>query len=151
MKKFFKLFIFTVLILLVVLLFWGYYIKDKNENPTEPQQQTVTNTRDAKNDDLTSYEAIHSKDGKSVTIRFIPKHDIENLKLKVLLSDSSNYLLDSQIITVGNVVEGQQYTVRATLPDNAFTKDKSIYYCEVSVNEGKITYSYQTGPGIYIN
>ena len=69
---------------------------------------------------------VYSGDKRSVTIRFVALYDIQNFQVKVVLNDKDGFLLDSQVITVGNVIHGQQYLVTVSLPDNDFTAYKQI-------------------------
>lgn len=149
MKKIVVIILRVILITLAIIFILGYFIKKRNETPPDPQEQIVTQTRKADNSDIENVDFVFSSDYKSVSIRFFGKNDIQNLTVKVLLRDSTDYLLDQQILTVGNVSKGQQYFVTATLPNNAFTHGKVIKTCELNVNSGTVTYSYMTGPGLY--
>lgn len=99
-----------------------------------------TGSRGVYNSDISNVDFACSNDRKSVTIRFVPKNDINNLRVLVELYDSSEYLLDSQVITVGGVIHGQQYTVTATLPNNQITAGKYIKSYTFHVYSGTVDY-----------
>ncbi len=120
-----------------------------NSTLEQSYEEQYTRSRDAKNSDLTNVDFVYANDYRSVSIRFVPKNDIEGLKVQAKLSTSTGFLLDSQIITVGDVIEGQQYVVNSILPDNSITEGKVIKTCEFSVYSGTVYYS--VAPGIYLN
>ncbi len=109
-------------------------------------EESRTETRVAKNNDIENVDIIFPTN-RSVTIRFVPKYDIEELKLKIILTDKNEYLLDSVIETVGDVTKGQQYVINYQLDTNSINDGKRIDTCEVSVYSGSI--SYTINPGIY--
>lgn len=112
-------------------------------------EESYTRSRTASNDDIGNVDFIFAKDYRSVTIRFISEQDIENLQVRVKHTTSTGFLLDSQIISVGNVYEGQQYIITSILPDNALTEGKVIKSCELNVFGGTVYYS--VAPGLYPN
>ena len=109
----------------------------QNKNP---QTQTQTHTRAAYKYDIDNVDFVYTSDYRSVSIRFVAKNNIEDLVVKAVLKDSTGFLLDSQIITVGDVIEGQQYIVTATLPNNTITAGKVIKTCEFNVHSGTVSY-----------
>lgn len=78
------------------------------------------------NSDIQNVDFVYADDYRSVTIRFVAVCNITNLQVKVVMKNSDGFLLDSQVIAVGNVIKGQQYLVKATLPDNEITNGKRI-------------------------
>lgn len=112
-------------------------------------EKNYTQTRAANRYDIDNVDFVYSSNYRSVSIRFVAKNDIEDLVVKSVMKDSTGFLLDSQVITVGDVIEGQQYIVTSTLPDNTITNGKVIKSCEFSVYSG--TVSYSTAPGLYLN
>ena len=85
----------------------------------------------------------------SIATRFVPLVDIEELKIKVVLKDSDDFLLDSTIISMGNVQKDQQYILNYTISTNAVNIGKKIKTCEINVSSGIISYTIDKTPGIY--
>lgn len=113
-----------------------------NEDNISTSGSVISNygntTISAGNNSISNVDFVYATNYRSVTIRFIPKKNIESLKLKVQMSDSTNFLLDSQIISVGDVIEGQQYTITVTLSNNDITAGKVISTTELNVYGGTI-------------
>lgn len=113
---------------------------DEQITITGPSISQYPNTViNANNGDLRNVDFVYASNYRSVTIRFVADENIDNLKLKVEMSDSTGFLLDSQIITVGDVIKGQQYTVTVTLTNSAITEGKVIKTTELNVYSGTLT------------
>lgn len=92
----------------------------------------------AKNGDISNVNFTYASDYRSVTIRFVASEDIDDLKLEVKLKDSTGTLLDTQIVAVGDTVDGQQYSVTVLLPENTTTQGKVIKTTEMNVYSGTL-------------
>ena len=147
--------VFLLILSLILVLFLTSCINPNYETNTNPnnstgnnQQSNYTQTRKAKNSDIGNVNMVFPTT-RSITITFIPETDISQLFVKLILKDSDGNTIDSQIIEVGNVIEGQMYTLQHTIQTNDINKNKKISTSELSVHSGSVTYS--TAPGIYFN
>ena len=85
---------------------------------------------------------------RSVAIRIIPVVNITDLVVKVQHFDADKNVIDSQVITVGNTIEGQQYVINSALTENSFTEGKTIKSCRLEVYSGWVYYT--VGGGSFI-
>lgn len=85
---------------------------------------------------------------RSVAIRIIPVVNITDLVVKVQHFDVDKNVIDSQVITVGNTIEGQQYVINSALTENSFTEGKTIKSCRLEVYSGWVYYT--VGGGSFI-
>lgn len=117
-------------------------LKDDEDNKITTTGPVISNngnlTISADNGDIDNVDFVYSSDYRSVTIRFVPKVKINNLQLQVKMSDSTGFLLDTQVITIGNVAKGQQYTTTVTLTNNQITAGKVIKTVEMNVYGGTL-------------
>lgn len=76
----------------------------------------------------------------SINYKMIPYEDIDNLELTFKFYSKSNELLATKIKNVGNVIEGNQYTVSISLTEFSFLDLFKINYARCSVTGGTVTY-----------
>ena len=111
---------------------------DNSLSPSSSYVGTVY-SKSATNSDIGNVDFEVSE--RSVAIRFIPTINITDLVVKVQHLDADKNIIDSQIITVGDTIEGQQYVINSTLTENSFTAGKKIGYCSLEVYSGTIYYT----------
>ena len=92
----------------------------------------------ADNGDIANVSFSYAEDYRSVTITFLSGENIDDLKMEVKLKDSAGTLLDTQIIAVGDTVDGKLYSITATLPNNSTTQGKVIKTTEMNVYSGTL-------------
>lgn len=76
----------------------------------------------------------------SVNYKMIPYVDIDNLEITFKFYSKNNKLLSTKIKEVGNVIEGNQYTVSISLAEFSFLDIFKINYVRCSVTGGTVTY-----------
>lgn len=95
-------------------------------------------TRDATINDLnidTSEEI-----SLSMNYKMIPKADINNLELTFKYYNGNNTLVTTIVKDVGNVKEGNQYTISISFGNFSLTNLLTIESVKVQVTEGSISY-----------
>ncbi len=116
----------------------GYYITHQGGG-SQSGGSSSSLTRAARNNDLGNVNMVFPS-GREVTVSFVPYYDITALKIQVIVKDDIETMLDSKVITVGDVIDGQQYVIEYLLPDNDITYGKRIETCEIKVYSGTIYY-----------
>lgn len=93
------------------------------------------NSREAVGADF-SWDCVKAE--RSVTFRIMPHCDIENLIVQVSFRDNNLDTLETKIVTVGDVTQGNEVVFVHTLVDNAFTAGKIIHGCHLSLHSGTV-------------
>ncbi len=95
-------------------------------------------SREATNNDInldTSEEISFS-----INYKMIPYVDIDNLEITFKFYSKDNELLATKVKDVGNVIEGNQYTISISLSEFSFLDLFKINYARYSVTQGTVTY-----------
>ena len=76
-----------------------------------------------------------AKNGKSITVRIIPKKTIYDVKTEIELYGEDSNLLEYRKYTFEKLKAGEQNLKTFTLSENAFTEGQTIKYCNITVLE----------------
>lgn len=94
-----------------------------------------TNTKKATINDVIITDTF---DLKGVYLQIIPKEDIENLKITIRFYNTSDNVIKSQTIEIGDVNDDQIYTKKLSFSGLEISEILQINYIRCEVSEGTI-------------
>ena len=133
--------VIVIVLILVAAFAITYYIMDKERNNGDTDTPSLLSRKATLNDITVSGDEMDlSSFGEKLT--FTPNKDIDGLKLKFVFQKSNGTQLQTIEKSVGNVKEGQQYSVTISITELSWDVIKNVFdlECKYTVSAGTVSY-----------
>lgn len=133
------LLILGVIISIVLFIAWSNGYIDSSNNTTDRGNIAQIIKRNATNADVEISDSIDLA-SLSVSLTIHPNCDIDNLEITLKHYDSNSNLLKTQVQQIGNVVKGNDVTVKISITDFSLVEAFKIEKTNISVTGGSVSF-----------
>lgn len=132
----------VIILGIIITIALTYFVQKNVNNNNDDESAPRLLSRNATLNDLTvsGDDLDMSSFGEKLT--FTPKKDIDGLKLKFIFQKSNGTQLQTIEKSVGNVKEGQQYSVTISIAELEWNVIKNVFdlQCKYTVSAGTVSY-----------
>ncbi|MDE7107173.1 MAG: hypothetical protein K2O39_02500 [Clostridiales bacterium] len=130
----------TIMILFIIIGFAITYFITQKTNPDNNQPNLLSRSATLNDITISGDDLDLAAFGEKLT--FTPKKDISGLKLKFIFQKSDGTQLQTIEKSIGNVKEGQQYSVTISITELKWDVIKNAFdlQCKYTVSAGTVSY-----------